>query len=98
MEKEFRSLLAVKKIYPDTYQIVDPGIGFGGVNMYLLVGSDKALLIDSGYGALPIMQPDGWQKIDSHFTDARFPILHMPCILAANPINCRLTLQKKYET
>lgn len=49
------SLLTVKEIYPDTYQIVDPGIGFGGVNMYLLIGSDKALLIDSGYGALPIM-------------------------------------------
>lgn len=49
------SLLTVKKIYPDTYQIVAPGIGFGGVNMYLLIGSDKALLVDSGYGALPIM-------------------------------------------
>ena len=35
------SLLTVKKIYPDTYQIVDPGIGFGGVNMYLLIGSKR---------------------------------------------------------
>lgn len=44
----------IKEIYPDTYAISDPGIGIGEVFLYLLVGKDKALLIDSGYGLLDL--------------------------------------------
>ena len=44
----------VKKLYDDTYSISDSGLGQGPVFMYLLVGSHKALLIDSGYGLLDL--------------------------------------------
>lgn len=49
MKKTFENTFLVKEIYKDTYCIVDNAMG-GHVNMYLLVGTEKALLIDSGYG------------------------------------------------
>lgn len=54
---------SVKEIYKDTYCITDPGIGFGSVNMYLLIGDKRALLIDSGYGALDL------RNFVNHMTD-----------------------------
>ncbi|MDR1292087.1 MAG: MBL fold metallo-hydrolase [Clostridiales Family XIII bacterium] len=44
----------IKKLYTDTYSIADGGFGQGKVYMYLLVGSEKALLVDSGYGLLDL--------------------------------------------
>jgi glyoxylase-like metal-dependent hydrolase (beta-lactamase superfamily II) len=44
----------IKKLYADTYSIADGGFGQGKVYMYLLVGSEKALLVDSGYGLLDL--------------------------------------------
>jgi len=44
----------VTKIYKDTYAIKDSGLGQGSVYMYLLVGNEKALLVDSGYGLLDL--------------------------------------------
>lgn len=46
----------LREIYENTYQIVDPGIGIGSVMLYLLVGSERALLIDSGYGLLNLRE------------------------------------------
>lgn len=43
--------LKVKKLYEDTYCITEAPKSLGGVNMYLLVGKERALLIDSAYGA-----------------------------------------------
>lgn len=43
----------VKKIYEDTYVIVEEGLA-GLVNCYLLIGKEKALLIDSGYGIIDL--------------------------------------------
>lgn len=48
------SKYAIKKLYEDTYLIQDYGIGQGSVSMYLLVGKEKALLYDSGYGLLDL--------------------------------------------
>ena len=42
-----------KKIYGDTYRLTDTGPA-GKVSLFLLVGSEKALLIDSGYGLLDL--------------------------------------------
>ena len=50
--KEHQPGYAITKIYEDTYAIEDFSIRQGSVFMYLLVGSEKALLIDSGYGLL----------------------------------------------
>jgi len=52
--KEYRPQYTIKKIYADTYAISDSGIGQGKVYMYLLVGEEKALLIDSGFGLLDL--------------------------------------------
>lgn len=41
--------MAVKKLYENTYRISEWG-AFGCVKMYLLIGKERALLIDSGYG------------------------------------------------
>lgn len=48
MAEKFENSFDVHQIYRNTYRIVDNGMG--NVNMYLLVGSRQALLIDSGYG------------------------------------------------
>jgi glyoxylase-like metal-dependent hydrolase (beta-lactamase superfamily II) len=48
------SRYTIKKLYTDTYSIADGGFGQGKVYMYLLVGSEKALLVDSGYGLLDL--------------------------------------------
>lgn len=58
-----KQLYSVKKIYENTYQIIDKGLGGGSVNMYLLVGNEKAMLIDSGYGGLDL------KKIVGQITD-----------------------------
>ncbi|MCL2050903.1 MAG: MBL fold metallo-hydrolase [Lachnospiraceae bacterium] len=50
--KEYKPHFSIKEIYPDSYVITDYGVGQGKVYMYLLAGSEKALLIDSGYGLL----------------------------------------------
>ena len=44
----------VKELYHNTYSILDKGLGQGSVYMYLLVGSTRALLVDSGYGLLDL--------------------------------------------
>ena len=51
-----------KKIYNDTYCITDIG-NAGAVCMYLLVGSERALLIDSGYGGVDL------RKLIAEITD-----------------------------
>jgi len=52
--KEYKPKHTIKKLYKDTYTISDYGIGQGKVQMYLLVGNEKALLVDSGYGLLDL--------------------------------------------
>jgi len=52
--KNYSPQYKIKKIYADTYAISDTGIGQGKVFMYLLVGNEKALLIDSGFGLLDL--------------------------------------------
>ena len=52
--KQYTPQYTVKKIYADTYAISDSGIGQGKVFMYLLIGDEKALLIDSGFGLLDL--------------------------------------------
>jgi glyoxylase-like metal-dependent hydrolase (beta-lactamase superfamily II) len=54
--KKYSAQYGVKKLYIDTYAISDNGIGQGTVYTYLLVGSEKALLIDSGYGLLNLKE------------------------------------------
>ncbi len=44
-----------KKLYPDTYSLQDRGPA-GNVAMFLLVGAERTLLIDSGYGLLDLPQ------------------------------------------
>lgn len=44
-----------KKLYQNTYSLQDKGPA-GNVAMFLLVGSERALLIDSGYGLLDLPQ------------------------------------------
>lgn len=44
------SIARIEKIYDNTYVIREVGCA-GEVNMYLLTGSSRALLIDCGYGA-----------------------------------------------
>ncbi|GHU88075.1 hypothetical protein FACS1894202_03560 [Clostridia bacterium] len=43
----------IKKLYGNTWVISEPG-RFSPVKMYLLAGSEKAVLIDSGYGTLDL--------------------------------------------
>lgn len=44
----------IKKINKETYIIVDRSIASGSVMTYLLLGKEKAMLIDSGYGGLDL--------------------------------------------
>ncbi|MCI2069406.1 MAG: MBL fold metallo-hydrolase [Bacilli bacterium] len=53
----------IKKIYDNAYRITDFGLGLTKVFLYLLVGSERALLIDSGYGDLDL------KKICASITD-----------------------------
>lgn len=48
MPKNYENTFSTREIYKDTYCIVDNAMGT--VNLFLLVGSERALLIDSGYG------------------------------------------------
>jgi glyoxylase-like metal-dependent hydrolase (beta-lactamase superfamily II) len=43
----------VKKIFKDTYKITESG-KFSSVSMYLIIGSDRAILLDSGYGTIDL--------------------------------------------
>lgn len=52
---QYRRKLDVFPLYANTYAIVDSGMEQGTVNMYLLIGRERALLIDSGYGGAPIL-------------------------------------------
>ena len=52
--KEYKPEYTINKIYKDTYAITDNGFSQGKVYMYLLVGNEKALLVDSGYGMLDL--------------------------------------------
>ena len=52
--KEYKPEFTINELYADTYAITDSGMGQGKVYMYLLVGSVKALLVDSGYGLLDL--------------------------------------------
>lgn len=52
--KKISNSCTVKKLYENTYSICDSGFGQGSVYMYLLVGNEKALLIDTGYGLLDL--------------------------------------------
>jgi len=52
--KQYKPHYEIEEIYENTYKIADSGLGQGKVYMYLLVGSEKALLIDSGYGLLDL--------------------------------------------
>lgn len=45
--------MAVKKLAENTYRISEWG-AFGLVKMYLLIGNERALLIDSGYGKIDL--------------------------------------------
>ena len=45
--------MAVKKLAENTYRISEWG-AFGPVKMYLLIGNERALLIDSGYGKIDL--------------------------------------------
>lgn len=58
MKKNYENTFQIRPIYKDTYCIVDNAMG-GTVNMYLLVGKDKALLIDSGYGDPKLLEAIG---------------------------------------
>ena len=58
----------IKKISNETYVINEWG-PFGNVKMYLLIGNDKALLIDSGYGCLDL------EKIVRKVTDKSVVVL-----------------------
>jgi glyoxylase-like metal-dependent hydrolase (beta-lactamase superfamily II) len=52
--KSYAPRHTIKTLYADTYAIADGGFGQGKVYTYLLVGSEKALLVDSGYGLLDL--------------------------------------------
>jgi len=52
--KTYKPKHTINELYKDTYIISDGGLGQGSVYMYLLVGSKKALLVDSGYGLLDL--------------------------------------------
>lgn len=54
--------MAIKKLAKNTYRISEWG-PFGPVKMYLLIGNERALLIDSGYGRIDL------KNIISHITD-----------------------------
>jgi glyoxylase-like metal-dependent hydrolase (beta-lactamase superfamily II) len=54
--KKYTPRHTIKKLYADTWSIEDGGFGQGKVYMYLLAGSEKALLIDSGYGLLDLKE------------------------------------------
>ena len=45
--------MALKKLAENTYRISEWG-AFGPVKMYLLIGNELALLIDSGYGKIDL--------------------------------------------
>jgi len=52
--KEYKPQYTITRIYDDAYAITDNGLGQGSVYMYLIVGAEKALLVDSGYGLLDL--------------------------------------------
>ena len=52
--KKYEPKYEIKELYTDTYAVIDGGMGQGKVHMYLLVGTQKALLVDSGYGLLDL--------------------------------------------
>lgn len=54
--------MAIKRLAKNTYRISEWG-AFGSVKMYLLIGNERALLIDSGYGKCDL------KKIVARLTD-----------------------------
>ena len=63
---DFTKQYEVKEIYENTYSILEKGFEGLDAYMYLLVGEEKALLIDCGYGIIDL------KKIIGEITDKPF--------------------------
>ena len=60
---DFAKEYEVKEIYENTYSILEKGFEGLDAYMYLLIGEEKALLIDCGYGIIDL------KKIIGEITD-----------------------------
>ncbi|MBQ5904941.1 MAG: MBL fold metallo-hydrolase, partial [Clostridia bacterium] len=60
---DFAKQYEVKEIYENTYSILEKGFEGLDTYMYLLVGDEKALLVDCGFGIIDL------KKIVGEITD-----------------------------